>query len=342
MKRPSAVALVVLAIVILLGGLAGLAFYALLRLQPRTEIPSPAVLFVDLDGLVVERASEDLFLAEVEGASHELLDLALALDHAAEDDRVAGVYLRIRSPQMGWAKAEELRRRLLAFRESGKFVYAYTPFTDELGYYVALAADRIYVLPNAGLELNGFRVEAPFLRGLLEKVGKKERVGDEEVIATVGEEKITYGEVKRILQAIVAGSHGSEDLTRNTVAIERVLERELTKRALLGHAKKQGIEGSKWLAEVRKETERILLINILAEREILKAVVVTEKEIEATYKEHAEMFVRDGKKIPLSQIKGQIREYVATNMKRKAIELYIEGLKRKARITVNEAVLAKV
>jgi protease-4 len=176
MKRPAAVALVVLAVVILLGGLVGLAFWALLRLQPRAETPSQAVLFVDLDGLIVERAPEDLFLAEIEGASHELLDLALALDHAAEDDRVAGVYLRIRSPQMGWAKAEEIRRRLLAFRESGKFVYAYTPFTDELGYYVALAADRIYLLPDAGLELNGFRVETPFIRGLLEKVGLEAQV----------------------------------------------------------------------------------------------------------------------------------------------------------------------
>lgn len=177
---------------------------------------------------------------------------------------------------------------------------------------------------------------------MLEKIVKGEKVGDEVAVAMAGAEKVTYGEVKRILQAIVASAHGKEDLSRNKVAIERILDRELTKRALLGQARKQGVEGSKWMAEVRKETERILLINLLAESEILKGVVVTDKDIETTYKEHAEKFVRDGKKIPLEKIKGEIREFVTTNMKRKAIELYIEGLKRKARITVNEAVLSKV
>jgi protease-4 len=170
-KRPLLVAFVVLAVVVFLAGLLVFAFYSLLRFQPRTELATPGILVVNLDGLVVERAQEDVFLAGFEGAQHELLDLAMALDRATEDDRIAGVYLRIGSPGMGWAKAEELRRRLLEFRESGKFVYAYTPFTDELGYYVALAADRFYVLPNAGLEMNGFRVETPFISRMLDKVG---------------------------------------------------------------------------------------------------------------------------------------------------------------------------
>lgn len=179
-------------------------------------------------------------------------------------------------------------------------------------------------------------------KALLERIGKKENVADDAVIATAGAEKVSYGEAKRMLQAIGGGSHGSEDLSRNPTAIERILDRELTKRALLGLARKQGIEGSKWLAEIRKEMERILLINILAEKEILKGIVVTDKDLDATYKEHADMFVQNGKKIPFAQVKEQIRGFVATNMKRKAIESYVEALKKKAKITVNESVLAKV
>jgi protease-4 len=175
-KRPLLVAFVVLAVVVFLAGLLVFAFYSLLRFQPRTELATPGILVVNLDGLVVERAQEDVFLAGFEGAQHELLDLAMALDRATEDDRIAGVYLRIGSPGMGWAKAEELRRRLLEFRESGKFVYAYTPFTDELGYYIALAADELYVLPGAGLEMNGFRVETPFIHQLLDKIGLEAQV----------------------------------------------------------------------------------------------------------------------------------------------------------------------
>ncbi|MBI5576285.1 MAG: hypothetical protein HY896_07970 [Deltaproteobacteria bacterium] len=185
-------------------------------------------------------------------------------------------------------------------------------------------------------------VPASVENAVLQRIGKKEKVGDDTVIAAAGAEKITYGEVKKILQAMGGGSHASEELARNPMAIERILDRELTKRSLLGLAKKQGIEGSKWLAEARKDTERIVLINILADKEILKDVVVTDKDIEATYKEHSEMFVQNGKKIPLAQIKEQIRGFVATNLKRKSIEAYVDVLKKKAKITVNEAVLAKV
>ena len=185
-------------------------------------------------------------------------------------------------------------------------------------------------------------VPASVDKAMLERIGKKEKVGDEAVVAAVGPEKITYGEVKGMIKAIGGGAHVPEDLSSNPVAIERILDRELAKRSLLGFARKQGIEGSKWLADTRKDTERILLINVLAEREILKNVVVTDKEIEATYKEHQDKFVQNGKKIPLAQVKEQIRGFVANNTKRKAIESYVDGLRKKAKITVNEPVLAKI
>lgn len=177
MRRPIIVALVVLAVLVLVGGLAAIVlspFFSALR--PGAEFERPGILAIDLDGLIVERNPEEFLVAGIEGSRYQLLDLMLGLDRAAEDDRIAGVYLRVASPRMGWAKAEEIRRRLLEFRESGKFVYAYTPFTDELGYYVALAADRIYLLPDAGIEMNGFRVETPFIARMLRKVGLSPQV----------------------------------------------------------------------------------------------------------------------------------------------------------------------
>lgn len=146
------------------------------RFQRGVEVRAPAVLAIDLEGLVVERAPPDFLSAEFEGAQHELLDLSLALDRAARDDRVAGVYLKIGAPGYGWAMAEELKSRLAAVREAGKFVYAFTPLTNELGYYVALEADSVFVLPGSGLELNGFRIHTPFVQSLLEKVGLEPQV----------------------------------------------------------------------------------------------------------------------------------------------------------------------
>jgi competence CoiA-like predicted nuclease len=54
------------------------------------------------------------------------------------------------------------------------------------------------------------------------------------------------------------------------------------------------------------------------------------------------MLVREGKKIPLSAVKEQLRGFLENNKKRKALEDYIEGLKKKAKITVNESTLQKV
>ncbi len=143
----------------------------LLDTRPGADFDTPGILSIELDGLVVERSPPDLLSAQFEGAKVELVDVALALEGAARDERIAGVYLHVGAPGYGWAKAEEMRVRLEAFRESGKFVYAFVSPTDELGYYVALAADSVFLLPDGLVELNGFRAETPFISGSLDKLG---------------------------------------------------------------------------------------------------------------------------------------------------------------------------
>jgi protease-4 len=175
-KRTVLILLAVLAGVAILVLAAALLLAPFFRYERRVEIDAPAILAINLQGLVVERAPPDFFSAELEGAEHELLDLRLALERASNDDRIAGVHLRVGNPGYGWAKAEELRADLAAFRESGKFVYAFTSITDELGYYVAVSADSLFVLPGSGLELNGFRVETPFVQELFQKVGIEPQV----------------------------------------------------------------------------------------------------------------------------------------------------------------------
>ena len=88
--------------------------------------------------------------------------------------------------------------------------------------------------------------------------------------------------------------------------------------------------------------ERAVLINLLAEKVAVKDVSVTDKEVEGAYVEHGEMFVKDGKKIPLAQVKEQLRAYLENGKRRKALDEYVEALKKKAKITINESVLSKV
>jgi len=71
----------------------------------------------------------------------------------------------------GWAKLEELRQDIAQFRKSGKPVYAYLHTPSAREYYVATAADRIYIGPADQVYLKGLRAEVMFFKKTLDKLG---------------------------------------------------------------------------------------------------------------------------------------------------------------------------
>ena len=176
------------------------------------------------------------------------------------------------------------------------------------------------------------------------RIGKEENVPDNVVLASAGDEKILYGDVKKILRGLSPGGapHGQPDLSKNPVLVGNILERELTMRALAAYAKKQGVDGSEGYKSMRQEMERFVLRSLVADNVAAKNVEVTDKEIEAAYAEHSATMVRDGKKIPLAMVKEQIRAALRNEKGKKAIDAYIVELRKKAKITVNDAVLPKV
>lgn len=100
------------------------------------------------------------------------LRLTRWLDLATQDDRLAGVVVKMESlPGVSWGKAEELRQALLRLRASGKRVMAVVLSTDDLGYFVASAADRIYALQESILYINGLAVHLQTYGGTMEKLG---------------------------------------------------------------------------------------------------------------------------------------------------------------------------
>jgi peptidyl-prolyl cis-trans isomerase C len=206
-----------------------------------------------------------------------------------------------------------------------------------------ILADRVRRKVETDL-VAAVKKENPFNvnQDLIQKIGKGEKVEDNVVLGTSGAEKVSYGDVKRLLGTMAPNLPGANDLSKNPVFIERILDRELTGKALATYAGKQGVAGSDAAKAIRKEIERSILISLLADRVVLKEVAVTDGEIGEAYKEHAQMLVRDGKKVPLSAVKEQLRGFIQNNKKKKAMEDYIGELKKKAKITVHESVLPKV
>lgn len=176
------------------------------------------------------------------------------------------------------------------------------------------------------------------------RIGKEENVPDNVVLASVGNEKILYGDVKKILRGLSqgGGTHGQPDLSRNPVLVGNILERDLTMRALAAYAKKQGVDGSEGYKSMRQEMERFVLRSLVADNVAAKNVEVTDKEIDAAYTEHSATMVRDGRKIPLAMVKEQIRAALRNEKGAKVVDAYAAELRKKAKITVNDAVLPKV
>jgi FKBP-type peptidyl-prolyl cis-trans isomerase (trigger factor) len=113
-------------------------------------------------------------------------------------------------------------------------------------------------------------------------------------------------------------------------------------RALAAYAKKQGVDGSEGYKAMRQEMERYVLRSLVLDNVAAKNVEVTDKEIETAYMEHSATMVQDGKKVPLAMVKEQIRTALRNEKGKKVIEAYIDDLKKKAKITINDTILPKV
>jgi protease IV len=91
---------------------------------------------------------------------------------AKRDPRITGVLLMPSSLESPfWGKVQELRDAVLDFRKSGKVVVAFLEFGGDREYYLASAADRVYLLPTSALDLTGVASYEVFLRGTFDKFG---------------------------------------------------------------------------------------------------------------------------------------------------------------------------
>ncbi|SKA02001.1 signal peptide peptidase SppA [Sediminibacterium ginsengisoli] len=105
-----------------------------------------------------------------------LYDVVRMIYSARSDSSVKGIYVICGSDNNGFAASEELRRALLEFKRSNKFVIAYGEAISQKAYYVANAADRLYCHPQGGVEWDGFASGTLFMKGLLDKLEIKPQI----------------------------------------------------------------------------------------------------------------------------------------------------------------------
>jgi protease-4 len=138
----------------------------------RPDVPSNSVLVLNVSGDLPDYAPEDAF-AKALGIpqTQSFTGLITQLRKAKVDPRINAVLLDINFPGIGWGRADELREAIADFRTSGKPVYAYMEIGMNREYYIATAADKIFVPPPGDLYVNGLAAEATFYKGSLDKLG---------------------------------------------------------------------------------------------------------------------------------------------------------------------------
>lgn len=159
---------VVFFIVIVIGGLSKVTE------EKAVAVSESSVLHLKLEGEITELQQDNpLEGLPIPGTSSVpnigLLQLKQALEHAKTDDKIKGIYLDVAWPGAGFSTIEEIRASLLDFRESGKWVVAYNEVMSEGAYYLATAADHIYMNPEGDVEFNGLTISVSFFKRLFDR-----------------------------------------------------------------------------------------------------------------------------------------------------------------------------
>ena len=139
----------------------------------KKSISDNSVLVIDASEAFLEQSKNDPFselMNKKNGKTPSLSELVGLINYATTDSAIKGIYIKCTENPNGYAASEEMRKALIAFKKSKKFIIAYGETMTQKGYMIGNVADLIYVHPNGGLEWNGFNYETMFLKGLIDKL----------------------------------------------------------------------------------------------------------------------------------------------------------------------------
>jgi protease-4 len=136
------------------------------------RIADGSTLVLNLSGEIVERNPTELPALVVErGLKPTVKEIRDILQKAAIDKRVNAVVIKPVGLGAGWGKTQEIRAGMEEFRKSGKPLLAFLQYGGMREYYLATAAERLYLAPEGLLDVKGLRAEVMFFKDTLNKIG---------------------------------------------------------------------------------------------------------------------------------------------------------------------------
>ncbi len=199
-------------VLVFLGAAALVLLLVVLARQPQ-EIASNSVLVMRLRDEIPEKPGVDMpaFLGGGDSVP-TVANVWQSLRKAASDPHIKAVVLEPEDLAIGWARLEEIRSDIDKFRKSGKPVFAYLRAPTAREYYLALAADRIYMGESEPLMLKGLRAEIFYFRNTLDKLGvgmEIEHAGKYKDFGDMFTRSNMSPETREVISSVVDGLYGN-------------------------------------------------------------------------------------------------------------------------------------
>ncbi|MCM1332871.1 MAG: signal peptide peptidase SppA [Bacteroides sp.] len=143
------------------------------------SISSHSILHLNLNGVIEERLEGRSIMDRLYGVGEDQLslkDIVKSIRHAKDDSKIEGIFIDCKGGAGGSATMAYIREALMDFKESGKWVVAYGDAYTQSNYFVATAADSLWVNPVGAVDVHGVGGSLTFFKGLLDKLNVEVQV----------------------------------------------------------------------------------------------------------------------------------------------------------------------
>lgn len=149
--------------------------------DPTVKLSDNSVLRLDLNCIITDREQSVDIFAQLQGdqtPSQALNKVVGAIDKAASDKKISGIFINGSGLSAGLAQQQAIFEALRRFREKApdKWIYAYADSYGQSDYYIASAADSIFINPIGEIDIHGLSATTLYFKDLMDKLGVEAQV----------------------------------------------------------------------------------------------------------------------------------------------------------------------
>jgi protease IV len=209
--------------------------------EKAVTISANSILEIKLDEPLTERTPnnplKNLKFPSLETSKQlGVYDIIKNIEKAGKDENIKGIYLNVSNIQGGLAGIEEIRNALLRFKESKKFIVAYSEDYAQTTYYLCSVADKIYLNPQGAIDFKGFFTELAFFKGMLDKL-------------EIQPEVIRHGKFKSAIEPFIADRMSPENREQIKTFVDALWNHTVEK---IAQSRKKSVEEIMQIADSLK------------------------------------------------------------------------------------------